>query len=55
MQGDGNLVVYASTGPVWSSGTDRHPGAFLVVQDDGNTVIYSAGGSPLWATNTCCR
>ena len=38
MQGDGNFVVYDSTGPVWWSGTGT-PGAFLVVQDDGNTVI----------------
>lgn len=34
----------------------RHPGAWLVVQDDGNVVIYRAGGavpgSAIWATNT---
>lgn len=34
----------------------RHSGAWLVVQDDGNVVIYRAGGavpgSAIWATNT---
>lgn len=28
--------------------------AYLIVQSDGNVVIYSSGGSPLWSTGTCC-
>ena len=32
--------------------TFNHPGARLVVQDDGNVVIYAPDGTALWATNT---
>ena len=39
---------------VWSSGTGGHPGAKLVLQNDGNAVIYD-GATPLWATHTCCH
>lgn len=59
MQTDGNLVVYerdwythAVIRVVWNSGTSHNPGAWLSVQDDGNTVIYSANNVPLWKTNT---
>jgi len=31
----------------------KHPGAFLFVQSDGNTVIYD-GSTSLWSTGTCC-
>ena len=51
MQGDGNFVVY---GPNYSqaykaTNTHGNPGAFLVVQNDSNVVVYSASGKPLWA------
>ena len=36
--------------PIWSSGTWQHPGSRLVVQDDGNVVIYRPDGTPVWAT-----
>ncbi|GGN60141.1 hypothetical protein GCM10010112_16070 [Actinoplanes lobatus] len=56
-QGDGNLVVYAGspTGgpvrPLWASGTNgRGPGE-LVMQNDGNLVLYAAGG-PTWSSRT---
>lgn len=53
MQGDGNVVVYASAGRVvWSSGTSRSPGARLVMQGDGNLVIYNAAGTPIWHTRS---
>ena len=55
MDTDGALVIF---GPyptiVWSHSTDS-PGARLVVQNDGNMVIYSTSNEPLWATNTCCH
>jgi hypothetical protein len=52
MQRDGNLVVYDLSGAaVWASGTVGFPGASLLVQGDGNAVIY-ADGVPVWATNT---
>jgi hypothetical protein len=53
LQGDGNLVLYTSSGSArWASGTAGNPGADLVVQNDGNVVIYSASGTALWATGT---
>jgi hypothetical protein len=35
---------------VWASNTDGNPGARLVVQDDGNVVIYRTDGIARWAT-----
>jgi len=45
MQGDGNLVIYRTTGPstravVWHTNTPQQPGAYVVNQGDGNLVIY---------------
>jgi hypothetical protein len=56
MQGDGNLVLYnrLTGAALWASGTAGHPDAVLSLQNDGNLVIY-AGGSPVWASNTCCH
>ncbi|MBX3476305.1 MAG: hypothetical protein KF910_01740 [Brevundimonas sp.] len=55
MEPTGNLVAYASDGSVvWASGTAGHPGALLVIQDNGDAVIYD-GSTPIWATNTCCH
>jgi len=45
-------VSFSSQHPIWASNTWGHNGSGLTVQDDGNTVIYDAGGHPLWATNT---
>lgn len=43
MQGDGNLVGYSGSGDAsWASDTVGSGGIRLVVQDDGNVVIYSA-------------
>ena len=53
MQGDGNFVVYTSSGtPVWASNTAGNNGASLLVQNDGNVVIYSTSGAALWSTGT---
>src|SRR5262249_9062198 len=35
-----------------ASGTQGHPGARLVMQSDGNVVIYDPSGVALWATGT---
>lgn len=37
---------------MWSSGTWQDPGARLLVQDDGNTIIYRTDGTPAWDTKT---
>lgn len=53
MQGDGNLVVYKSSGqPVWTSKTDGKGNCQLIMQDDGNLVIYTSGHNPVWSTGT---
>lgn len=61
MQTDGNLVIYRDTFrdsnnvlfgfAAWATGTNGHPGAFVVAQGDGNTVVY-VNKQALWATNT---
>jgi RHS repeat-associated protein len=36
----------------WHSNTYGNPGAHLIMQSDGNLVIYSAGGVALWSSGT---
>ncbi|MEO8552838.1 MAG: glycoside hydrolase domain-containing protein [Kofleriaceae bacterium] len=51
MQGDGNFVLYSDhSHPLFASGTDGNPGAWLAIQTDGNAVVY--GASALWASGT---
>jgi hypothetical protein len=54
MRGDGNFVVYRNDdwSTLWSSGTDGHPEASVVMQDDGDLVIYASDGKRLWSTAT---
>ncbi|MEW2161054.1 hypothetical protein AB0950_38430 [Streptomyces sp. NPDC007189] len=62
MQTDGNLVARLNTGSgsgqvVWSTGTSGNPGAYAVMQTDGNLVVYKNGGGPglggaLWSSKT---
>jgi pimeloyl-ACP methyl ester carboxylesterase len=51
-QGDGNLVLYGPSGPVWSSDTHTTSAGFATMQGDGNFVVYDASGQPVWATDT---
>lgn len=64
-QGDGNLVLYVRRNgawpsdsaagaevAVWSSGTAGTSAGRVVMQSDGNLVVYDGGGSPVWASNT---
>lgn len=52
MQADGNLVLYAGATPLRFSGTWGNPGAFLLIQNDGNAVIYRPNGVAIWHTGT---
>src|SRR5487761_1290483 len=52
MQADGNLVAYHGRTWLWSSQTNGNPGASALFQTDGNLVVYSRAGHPLWASNT---
>jgi surface antigen len=58
--GDGNLVIYSSTGhPLWAAFSflpgqpgANYPNDKLCLQTDGNVVLYSTSGAAVWATNT---
>ncbi|MFD3722918.1 hypothetical protein [Streptomyces sp. NPDC058674] len=57
---DGNLTLRDWFSPytvAWSAGTGNNPGAYALLQDDGNFVVYKADGGPgkggaLWASGT---
>jgi len=53
LQGDGNLVLRAwpAKTVLWASGTNGKGGVRLVVQHDGNVVLY-ATDHPVWTSNT---
>jgi serine/threonine protein kinase len=63
MQSDGNLVDYRILGkvPIWQSGTSGNFNAYVVMQSDGDLVVYPPGrsapapGQPtsaLWSSDT---
>jgi hypothetical protein len=52
MQSDGNLVEYQGQSVLWNTATYNHPGAFLVMQGDGNAVVYGPSGGALWNSRT---
>jgi len=37
---------------LWGAAPGPHPGSKMVMQDDGNLVVYNKEGRPLWATHT---
>jgi hypothetical protein len=51
-QEDGNLVAYAGSQAVWSTGTNGIERPTLYMQDDGNLVIYTTGPTAKFATRT---
>ena len=51
-QHDSNLVLYDKTGPIWASMTHGTGASKLIVQNDGNVVLYTPSNKPVWATNT---
>ncbi len=51
MQDDGNLVLYTRGVARFATGTSS-PGAGLAFQTDGNAVVYSGSGQPLFSTGT---
>lgn len=54
MQSEGNLVVYdAHSKPYFATNTVGKGGSFMVVQDDGNVVMYNSQGTQaIWSTGT---
>lgn len=55
MEPNGDFVVYdTSNTPLWRSDTAGHPGAYVVIQNDGLLVVYdpnSGAALPLWASD----
>ncbi len=53
MRADGNFVIYDQNQQmVWTTQSEGNAGAYLVMQDDGNLVLYAADGGVLQATMT---
>ncbi len=52
LQRDGNFVLYWDGRALWASMTDRNGSSanVLVIQVDGDLVIYSGSGTALWST-----
>jgi hypothetical protein len=51
VQGDGNWVInrgWSGDDTFWASNTFGHPGNYLAIQDDGNLVLYTSTGNPIW-------
>jgi hypothetical protein len=49
LQRDGNLVVFLSTRAIWTSSTYGEKPSGLVVQDDGNLVMYDTAKHAYWS------
>ena len=54
MQKDANLVEYEGSKVIWASDSDLPNafGAFVVMQSDGNLVVYNESQNVLWASGT---
>ena len=49
MQSDGNLVLSRGVTPIWSSGTTGSYNGSLIMQGDGNLVVYRTNGTAAWS------
>lgn len=52
IQSDGNLVYYKKKKLIWSSETKGNIGAILIMQSDGNLVIYTTDMKAIWSSET---
>ncbi len=54
MSTDGNFYIYDNAHNIgtWGPGTQGHPGAFALMQADGNFVVYATNGAALWNSAT---
>jgi hypothetical protein len=51
-QGDGNLVLYMGSTPLWHTHTNGKSISAAVMQEDGNFVLYDANGNATWHSHT---
>jgi parallel beta-helix repeat protein len=52
LQNDGNLVLSYDGSALWSAGTAGDRSAEVLMQGDGNLVVYSDTGTGLWTSGT---
>ena len=52
VQPDGNLVLYQTGRPIWSTRTMGRGSCRLVFQTDGNLVLISPSNQIVWSSNT---
>ena len=53
VQSDGNVSISdRSNQPIWATNTDRNPGAYLILQNDGNLVVYTPTRRAIFSTIT---
>lgn len=54
MGSDGNFYIYdvAHNVGTWGPGTYGHPGAYAIMQGDGNLCVYTATNTFLWCSGT---
>ncbi|XP_056134439.1 B-type lectin plumieribetin-like [Lampris incognitus] len=51
-QGDSNFVIYIDSTPKWQTNTSGHMGMRLLLQSDGNLVIYTQDKRVVWSTDS---
>lgn len=52
LNGSQGLSMYSNFRRIWGPGAANQPGAWLVMQTDGNLVLYSSSNVALWASGT---
>jgi hypothetical protein len=52
MTTDGDLVLQRGKRVKWQTKTGGHPGSTVTMQSDGNLVVRTPGGTPLWDSKT---
>jgi hypothetical protein len=52
LQQDGNFVVFSTARVLWATATENKSANHLILQDDGNLVIYKGDNKALWDTGT---
>lgn len=50
---NGEFILYNTSGRLWAAKTKgKAPGFELIMQDDGNLVLYDSSFEPVWASGT---
>lgn len=52
VQGDGGVALYSNGRKIWGTGTIGNGANRLIMQADGNLVLYSGNGVALWSSQT---